>query len=273
MALDAATVVDTYTRASDHFDALPFWHHFGRRTVDLLAPVPGSAIVDLFCGTGASALPAAQAVGAAGSVLGVDLTPALVEVARVNAARAGLTWARFEAADVTTLELPAASVDAVVSVFGLFFVDDIPGLLRRAWTWLRPGGHLVSTVWGETVLWPGEAYFWEAVIAEDPTLDHISPAARLATSDALAAVHVDAGLPAPVIHRERWSMPLATPESFWPVILGTSNRGAFEALPAAARQRVHDRVIERLARERVTALDMEALVAIVRVPAADGTQR
>lgn len=262
MSVDASLVVSTYTLAADHFDALPFWHHYGQRTVDLLAPAPGSRVVDLFCGTGASALPAARAVGPAGSVLGVDITPALVEVARTNAGREGLTHARFQAADVTTFELAPASVDAVVSVFGLFFAADVPAVLARAWSWLRPGGRLVSTVWAEVVLAPGEAWFWDAVLAEDPSLDHISPASKLATPEALAAVHQAAGLPEPAIVRERWSMPLASPEAFWPVILGTSNRGVFEALPAAARARVHTHVMDRLAREHVTALDMEALVAI-----------
>lgn len=269
MPIDTALVVRTYTRAADHFDALPFWHHFGQRTVDLLAPAPGSDVVDLFCGTGASSIPAARAVGPAGSVLGVDITPALLEVATSRAAREGLTRARFEAADVTRLQLPPSSVHAVISVFGLFFADDIPAVLARAWSWLRPGGRLVSTVWGEVVLSPGEAWFWDAVLAEDPSLDHSSPASKLATPDALVAAHGAAGLPPPDVVRERWAMPLESPEAFWPVILGTSNRGVLESLPADARSRVRSRVMDRLAREQITELDMEALVAITRRPAGE----
>lgn len=268
MAVESGRVVATYTLAADTFDRLPFWHHFGERTVALAGLAPGERVVDLCCGTGASALPAALAVGPGGSVLGVDVTPALIEVARAHAARRGLGQARFAVADVTTFDLPPASVDAVLSVFGLFFVDDIPGLLRRAWTWLAPGGRLVSTVWGEVVLSPGEPYFWDSVLAEDPTQDHISPAARLATPEALARVHVDAGLPAPEVVRERWRMPLETPEAFWPVIMGTSNRGVFESLPAEARDRVKRTTLERLRLEGVTALDMEALVAIAQRPPA-----
>lgn len=266
MPIDTSLVVRTYTRAADHFDALPFWHHFGQRTVDLLAPAPGSDVVDLFCGTGASAIPAARTVGPTGSVLGIDITPALLEVARARATREGLTHARFEAGDVTRLDVPPTSVDAVISVFGLFFADDVAAVLARAWSWLRPGGRLVSTVWGEVVLSPGEPWFWEAVLAEDPSLDHISPASKLATPDALVTAHRAAGLPAPEIVRERWAMPLASPEAFWPVILGTSNRGVFESLPAEARARVRSRVIDRLAREHVAGLDMEALVAIATHP-------
>lgn len=263
---DHGAVVRAYTHAADTFDSLPFWHHYGRRTVALLDLEPGARVVDLCCGTGASALPAAEAVGPSGSVLGVDLTPALVDIARARAATAGLPQARFEAGDVTALTLPPGSIDAVMSVFGLFFLDDVAGQLARAWSWLSPGGAMASTVWGEVVLAPGEAWFWEAVTAEDATLDHVSPATRLATPEALAAAHAEAGLPAPEIFRERWHMPLPSPDDFWPVVMGTSNRAAVEALTPAARARVRAAVTDRLRREHVTGLDMEALVAIVRRP-------
>lgn len=272
-AADRMRVVESYTHAADHFDALPFWHHYGRRTVALAGPARGGRVLDLCCGTGASALPAAEAVGPDGAVVGVDVTPALLEVARANAARQGLSWVRFEEADVTTLDVPASSFDLVQSVFGLFFVPDVPTLLARAWSWLAPGGALVTTVWGDVVLAPGEAWFWEAVRAEDPTLDHISPASTLSTSPALADVHRRAGLPPPVILRETWRMPLASADAFWPVVLGTSNRGAFEALAPEARRRVRAAVIDRLQRAGITGLDMEALIALVRRPAGVPTQR
>ena len=255
-------VIATYTRAADTFDTLPFWHHYGRRTAELAALRPGERVLDLCCGTGASALPAARAVGPTGSVLGVDLTPALIAVAHANAARDGLPQARFETGDVTALAVAPGSFDVVVSVFGLFFLDDMPGMLQRAWEWLAPGGRLVTTVWGEVVLAPGEPLFWEAVTREDAALDHISPAASLATPAALLRLHADAGLPAPRVTREPWRMPIGSPDAFWPVIMGTSNRGVFEALPPDAQARVKHTVIERLRDEHVTGLDMEALVAV-----------
>lgn len=259
---DHARIVATYTAAADHFDTLPFWHEYGRRTVDRLQLAPGARVLDLCCGTGASALPAARAVGPSGAVLGVDLTPSLVAQARARAAAAGLSQAQFEVADVEALTLTPASFDAVLSVFGLFFVDDMAGVLRRAWAWLAPGGRLAITVWGAVVLAPGEPLFWEAVRHEDPSLEHISPSARLATPSALHALFAAAGIAAPEVTTERWQMPLASPESFWPVILGTSNRGVCDALPADAQGRVRAFVESELARRHVRALEMEALIAV-----------
>lgn len=259
---DLARVISTYAAAADHFDALPFWHHYGRRTVARLQLAPGARVLDLCCGSGASALPAAAAVGPSGSVLGVDITPPLVECARTRAGAAGLVQARFAVGDVAALDFPPASFDAVLSVFGFFFLDDMPGTLRRAWSWLAPGGRLALTVWGREVLAPGEPLFWEAVGREDPVLDHISPAERLASPEALMALFAEAGVPAPQIVREAWRMPLASPEAFWPVILGTSNRGVFESLAPDAQARVRAFVLDALRRDRIDGLDCEALVAI-----------
>jgi SAM-dependent methyltransferase len=259
---DRARIVDTYTLAADHFDALPFWHEFGRRTVARVQLPAGARILDLCCGTGASALPAARAVGPTGSVLGVDLTPPLVLQARALAAAEGLTQVRFDVADVESLAFPAGSFDAVISVFGLFFVDDMAGLLRRAWTWLTPGGQLAITVWGEVVLAPGEALFWEAARREDPSLTHISPADRLTTPAALTGLFAEAGVPAPDVTLERWQMPLDSPAAFWPVIMGTSNRGVYDALSAEAKRRVRGFVDGELERRGVRALEMDALIAV-----------
>jgi ubiquinone/menaquinone biosynthesis C-methylase UbiE len=259
---DRARIVATYTAAADHFDALPFWHEFGRRTVERLELAAGERVLDLCCGTGASALPAARVVGPSGAVLGVDLTPSLVAQARARAVAEGLTQARFEVADVETLALAPASFDAVLSVFGLFFVDDMAGLLRRTWAWLAPGGRLAITVWGEVVLAPGEVLFWEAVRREDPSLEHISPSDRLTTPAALRDLFATAGIPAPEVATERWQMALVSPEAFWPVIMGTSNRGVLDALSADAQGRVRASVEGELERRQVRGLEMDALIAV-----------
>jgi hypothetical protein len=61
-------------------------------------------------------------------------------------------------------------------------------------------------------------------------------------------------------------MPLAAPEDFWRVILGTSNVGALHALPGDAQARVREFVLGELARRNVRALAMDALYATARTP-------
>ena len=262
-----ARIARTYAAASDHFDTLPFWHHFGRRTIERLSLAPGARVLDLCCGTGASALVAAEIVGPGGHVLGVDLSRELIAVARAKAMASGLGNIDFRVADVESLRLEPASFDAVVSVFGLFFIDDMAAMLQRAWDWLRPGGRLAVTTWGRKVLDPGESLFWDAVAKEDESIQSVSASERLADPEAVAALFVEAGAPAPIVSPETWDMPIATPEAFWPVILGTSNRAAFDALPDDARARVRAFVIETLRARRVTSLRCDVIYAVAsRLP-------
>src|SRR5215208_3918687 len=65
----------TYNAASDFYDhpANTFWSRYGRRTVERLKLTPGARVLDVCCGSGASAIPAAESVGPSGSVTGIDL--------------------------------------------------------------------------------------------------------------------------------------------------------------------------------------------------------
>src|SRR5881227_4212115 len=110
----------TYNAAADFFDASPlsFWDYFGRQTIELAALPIGSRVLDVCCGTGASALPAAEAVGPTGNVIGVDLAKQLLELARRKAVQQRLGNIEFEVGDMLSLRFAAKSFDAVVCVFG-----------------------------------------------------------------------------------------------------------------------------------------------------------
>ena len=71
----------TYNAAADYYDTNSFWERFGRATVERLQLPLGSRVLDVCCGSGASALPAAEMVGPQGFVLGIDLAANLLELA------------------------------------------------------------------------------------------------------------------------------------------------------------------------------------------------
>src|SRR5215467_5703188 len=91
----------TYNAAADYFDASPlsFWDYFGRRTIELLSLATGSRVLDVCCGSGASALPAAKTVGPTGKVVGVDLAQELLQLARAKAGEQRLANIQFELGD------------------------------------------------------------------------------------------------------------------------------------------------------------------------------
>ena len=117
-----------YNAASDLFDhpANTFWDRFGRNTINRLDLKPGALVLDACCGSGASALPAAQQVGHAGHVIGIDVAEKLLNLASTKAKSKGLNNVEFRVGDMLDTGFADASFDAVVCVFGIFFVPDIP---------------------------------------------------------------------------------------------------------------------------------------------------
>ena len=103
----------TYNAAADFFDhpANTFWERYGRRTIELLGLTAGGRVLDVCCGSGASAIPAAHAVGPTGTVIGVDLAENLLELARTKANRDGLANVQFETGDMTALRFEDNSFD------------------------------------------------------------------------------------------------------------------------------------------------------------------
>src|SRR5262249_61084138 len=97
---------------------------------------------------GAAALPSAGGVGPPGRVLGVDLAEPLLALARRQAADMGLANVSFQAGDATATGLPSGTFDAVVCVFGVFFVADMPAFVAEMWRLVRPGGQLAVTTSG-----------------------------------------------------------------------------------------------------------------------------
>jgi SAM-dependent methyltransferase len=107
---------------------------------------PGARVLDVAAGAGDQTLFVAQAVGAHGHVLATDLSPAILALARANAARAGFSHVDTRVADGEALGVPEAGFDAAVCRLGLmFFADPLQGLreMRRA---LRPGGGACTMV-------------------------------------------------------------------------------------------------------------------------------
>jgi SAM-dependent methyltransferase len=133
-----------WTSLKDRFDAQADEH--GVRAIDALAPAPGERVVDVGCGTGTSTLQLAERVGAGGAVLGVDISPTMVESAKGIAERAGAANVRYLVADAMLVGVDER-FDALFSRFGLMFFADPAAAFANLGTWLRPGGRIGFTSW------------------------------------------------------------------------------------------------------------------------------
>jgi arsenite methyltransferase len=103
----------------------------------------GETVVDLGSGAGIDALIAARAVGPRGRVIGVDMTPEMLEAARGNAARAGVEHVEFREGRLEHLPVDDATVDAVTSNCVINLVPDKAAVFAEIARVLRPGGRLV----------------------------------------------------------------------------------------------------------------------------------
>ena len=272
MELDEAKarVRRTYNLAADHFDdaALSFWARAGARTIELTGLAPGNRVLDVCCGSGATAIPAAQAVGRFGTVLGVDLADGLLELGRVKAAALGLTNIEFRAADVETMRFPEGSCDAVVCQFGIFFLTDMEAATRRLWSLVAPGGALAITSWGQRVLEPAMSIFLELVAAERPDLKERSrrPWDRISTAEQLKSLYLDAGVPEPEVVADEGIHALAAPTDFWTIMAGSGSRGTISALGEPGAARVRDKLLRRLEEEAIRGVETNVLYAVARRP-------
>lgn len=134
----------------------------GEALVQRLGITKGLKVLDLGCGDGTTALPAAK-LGA--EVLGVDIARNLVEAGNQRAAAHGLTNCTFREGDASNLQgLPDHAFDLVVTVFGAMFAPEPFEVAREMVRVTRPGGRIVMGNW----------------IANDPTL--VAQILRLSSS-------------------------------------------------------------------------------------------
>lgn len=103
----------------------------------------GDAVLDIGCGAGVDSLVAAHLVGAGGRVIGIDVTPAMLERARAHLARLGWPQVSFQAGEAEALPFPDAGFDVVISngVFNL--TPNKAKALQEAHRVLKPGGRLM----------------------------------------------------------------------------------------------------------------------------------
>jgi arsenite methyltransferase len=102
----------------------------------------GERVLDLGSGAGFDAFLAARQVGPTGSVIGVDMTPEMIERARTNARTLGLAQINFRLGEIEHLPVADASVDVIMSNCVINLSPDKPAVFKEAFRVLAPGGRL-----------------------------------------------------------------------------------------------------------------------------------
>ena len=188
----------------------------------------GDRVLDVGCGTGIVARSAAGLVGPDGTVVGVDVNPAMVMVARHVAAHVSPPI-RWDEADMRALPFPDHAFTVTLCQFALTFVPDAVAALTELRRVTEPGGRVVLTVWRDLARNPGWALFATALERHvgEAAADMMRVPFTLGDPDELRGLFVHAGFagvrlhsevkmtrfpsPAEMIRRQAASSPLAGP--------------------------------------------------------------
>ncbi|MEK7422493.1 MAG: class I SAM-dependent methyltransferase [Actinomycetota bacterium] len=259
-----AWVSGVFDRAASSYDdvAGSYHDHFGVRLVDVVGVKPGDVVLDVGCGRGAILMPAAARVGSDGSVVGVDLSPEMVRLARQRADAADIS-ARIQVMDAENLDVPEGAFSVVLCGFGVFFLPHPEAAVagfRRA---LAPGGTLGVSTWGGE----DERWSWEDELFGDLVVERRAVRRPFDQASDLEALLLDGGFDDVVVQSVHHEVALAGPEEWWAWKWSYSLRGVLEQITPARLEQLQRDAYTRIAAMPTNSrggldLRLEALFAV-----------
>jgi SAM-dependent methyltransferase len=258
-----ADLGDVFDAGQEEFAALGpvLWNPLGEATVAEVRPRPGDRVLDVCCGAGASAIPAARAVGPGGHVDAIDLAERLLEQGRASAR--DLPQLDFVHADATTW--PHRGYDVVQCVFGIFFLPDMDASADRLVSLLKPGGRFVVTTWAHGAITPVPEILGEAVVAEggEPSKDARGPSSRIDKPETLTDWLTARGLRDVQVAIKNYRMPLDE-KTAWSIVMGSAMRVRLNGVAEEVLPRVRARFVDLLVARKVEHMNAVSLIGIGR---------
>ncbi len=193
---DSGQVISSAAEVYDEFFLPALFDAWPPELIARAAVGPGMRVLDVACGTGVLAIEAARATRPDGSVVGVDINPGMLAVARSK--DPGIDW---HEAPAEALPFDAEEFDAVLSQFGLMFFRDRNAAIREMLRVLRPGGRLVVAVWDSLESTPGYSGITQllARLFGDEIADLLRAPYALGDAKALTDHLLEAGVKAPAV--------------------------------------------------------------------------
>lgn len=218
----------TYDRVGDSYH-----DHFGRRLVDAAGVEPGMSVLDVACGRGAVLLPAVERVGAAGRVVGIDLSPQMVSSARDAVTTAGVAaHVDVDLMDAEHLELGDGSFDVALCAFGVFFFPRPDVAIAEMARVVAPGGVVGLSSWADE----DERWAWDDDLLANLVVSRRAVSQPFDQAADLERLLAGAGLDGVTSHAERREIVFATEAEWWEWKWSFSIRGVLEQVEEATRE-------------------------------------
>jgi ubiquinone/menaquinone biosynthesis C-methylase UbiE len=222
-----------------------------RNLVDRLRLEPGQTVLELAAGPGQTGLLAADAVGPEGRLVSTDFAPAMVDAARRLSQELRVANVEHRLMDAEAIDLPDASVDAVVCRWGFMLFPDPGRAFAEARRVLRPRGALAFAVWASPDSNPWASVVGRAVVAQGamPPPDPDAPGMfRLADPERIRAFVRAAGFDTVEIEDVPVAFAYESLDDYWKTTLelGAGIANAVGPLPEEEREQIRA-AVERAA--------------------------
>jgi ubiquinone/menaquinone biosynthesis C-methylase UbiE len=215
-----------------------FFAHFGRNLV-LHANLPRNAhILDVACGRGAVLFPAAEAVGAEGSVIGIDFAEGMVKETGQEAIDRGLVNVEVRQMDAEHLEFADSTFDVLLCGFAIFFFPQLERALAEFRRVLKPGGCIAVSTWGNQF---DDDFDWFDQLVkkylppapQEGNADHSSNEPEFDTQAGMDKIMQEAGFTNIQILSEIADFTYTTREEWWESLWSHGTRGRLERVEKA----------------------------------------
>ncbi|OGW34110.1 MAG: hypothetical protein A2X58_11315 [Nitrospirae bacterium GWC2_56_14] len=259
------SVKETFDTVASGYDnrSLRFFHDSAALMAELFSPRETIHLLDVATGTGNVALTLARHMPRA-KITGVDFSTGMLAQARAKAVALMLGNVEFLEMDMESLEFPDDTFDAAVCAFGIFFVDDMEGLLKQIADKVKPGGRTIISCFYEGTFSPCVELFLDGIErygVERPPLRW----KRIATEDACIALFRNAGFSDVRVERKSLGYHLDDAKDWWEVIWNGGFRGLVDQLPhgeAERFRREHLEEIDKLRTDEGIRLNLDVLYTL-----------
>ncbi|GAB4502889.1 MAG: methyltransferase domain-containing protein [Anaerolineales bacterium] len=237
------------------YDVLPFLQDTARRLIELANISAGMSVLDVATGTGIVPLLAAERIGAAGKIIGVDISAEMLAVAKQNlAARMANSpdfaqrqkaesqetfesVIQFQTGDAENLDFPNESFDAVLCASSLFFIPDISKALKEARRVLKPNGVALFNSFAPSFLQPLRQLWNERLQKHEIKIGSL-PIHRIPDAATCQALLREAGFTQIDAHVEQLGYYLPTIEERWKDIVAGLEGMPLLKLPPEQREQI-----------------------------------
>lgn len=233
-----------FDRAAPTYDRVGHSYHdeFGRRLVERADVFEAASVLDVACGKGAVMVPAAQAVGSAGLVVGIDISSEMTRLTQAELSRLGHANCRALVMDAEQLAFEDDSFDLLFCAFAVFFLPDPVRAAAEFARVLKPSGVLGLSSWGDA----DPRWDWEGDLIEGLAVDRRSITHPFDTSESLSDLLIGAGFQDVGVKTEELDVVFADESEWWAWKWSYSLRGVLEQLDGKTLERFRSDAFARM---------------------------